>query len=187
MKTLTNYEGLNIDGNSIGAKDAEVVIHEYVDFNCGGCFFAHVYLHNIVNEFSNIKVIQHNLPLEKTCNPNMAHEGHKTSCLKTSYALAAKKQNKYWQMADLLFITSPENEKEIIEEARLLDFDIKKLKQDANSEEMKEEIQNSIKEADSKEINVTPTLFIGMKKQLGVNSYPDLRQTVLEQGGKLKE
>lgn len=186
LKSITNYDGLVIEGNSLGTKDADVVIHEYVDFNCGGCFFAHVYLHNIVNEFSNVKVIQHNLPLEKTCNHNMMHDGHKTSCLKTSYALAASKQNKYWQMADLLFITSPESEKEIIEEARLLDFDIKQLKLDANSEEIKQEIQKSIQDADSKEINVTPTLFIGIKKQLGVSSYPQLRETVIEQGGKLK-
>ena len=89
-------------------------------------------------------------------------------------------------MADLLFVTSPESEKEIIEEARLLDFDIKKLKQDANSEEIKEEIKKSILEADSKEVNATPTLFIGMKRQLGIGSYNELKQIVLEQGGKLK-
>ena len=186
LKELTTYENILIDGNSLGAKDAEVVINEYVDFNCGGCFFAHIYIHNIINEFSNVKVIQHNLPLEKTCNHNMIHDGHKTSCMKTQYALAAKKQGKYWQMADLLFVTSPETEKEIIEEARLLDFDVKKLKQDANSEEVKEEIKKSILEADSKEVNATPTLFIGMKKQLGVGSYTDLKQMVIEQGGKLK-
>ena len=186
LRELTNYENLIIDGNSLGAKDSDLVIQEYVDFNCGGCFFAHIYIHNIVNEFTNVKVVQHNLPLEKTCNHNMLHDGHKSSCLKTSYALAAAKQNKYWQMADLLFVTSPESEKEIIEEARLLDFDIKKLKQDANSEEIKEEIKKSILEADSKEVNATPTLFIGMKKQLGIGSYNELKQMVLEQGGKLK-
>ena len=187
LKSLTNYGSIHTDGNSLGSKDAEVVINEYVDFNCGGCFFAHVYVHNIVEEFANVRVVQHNLPLEKACNPNMQHEGHKTSCLKTRYALAAAKQNKYWQMADLLFITAPESEKEIIEEVRLLDFDIKKLKEDANSEEVKQEITNSIKEADSKEVYGTPTLFIGLKRQTGVKSYPELKQMVIEQGGKLKE
>ena len=187
LKSITNYNDLFVDGNSLGPKDAELVINEFVDFNCGGCFFAHVYVHSIINEFSNVKVVQNNLPLEKTCNHNMVHDGHKTSCLKTQYALAAKKQNKYWQMADLLFVTSPESEKEIIEEARLLDFDVKKLKQDANSEEIKEEIKKSILVADSKEVSATPTLFIGLKKQLGVSTYQDLKQIVIEQGGKLKE
>ena len=69
----------------------------------------------------------------------------------------------------------------------MLDFDVKKLKQDANSEEIKEEIKKSILVADSKEVSATPTLFIGLKKQLGVSTYQDLKQIVIEQGGKLKE
>ncbi len=186
LKQYTKNYNILADGNTIGASNADVVIHEYIDFNCGGCFMAHVYLHRIIDEFSNVKIIQHNLPLEKTCNHNMKHDGHKTSCLKTSYALAAKKQNMYWQMADILFGASPENEKEIIEEARLLDFDIKKLKEDANSEEIKNEIASSIADADSKQVDGTPTLFIGMRKVVGAGSYPEMRNIVIEQGGKLK-
>ena len=174
------------DGITLGPKDAEVVVHEYMDFNCGGCFIAHLYLHRIVEEFENVKVVQHNLPLEKACNHNMKAEGHKTSCLKTSYALAAAKQNMYWQMADILFQQSPEDEKEIIEEARLLNFDIKKLKEDANSEEIKQEIQECIKEADSKDVTGTPTFFAGMKNLHGVASYPEFKQFIIEQGGREK-
>lgn len=187
LKQYTKNYNLLADGNTLGATNADVIIHEYIDFNCGGCFMAHVYLHRIIDEFSNVKIIQHNLPLEKTCNHNMKHDGHKTSCLKTSYALAAKKQNMYWQMADILFGASPENEKEIIEEARLLDFDIKKLKEDANSEEIKNEIKSSVADADSKQVDGTPTLFIGMRKVVGAGSYPEMRNIVIEQGGKLKD
>ena len=86
----------------------------------------------------------------------------------------------------LLFIDSPEDEKEIIEQARLLDFDIKKLKQDANSEEIAKEVQNSIADADSKEISGTPTMYIGLKKQIGIGTYPEFKQMVIEQGGKEK-
>ncbi len=184
-KYIKDYSSL-ADGNKLGAKDADVIIHEYMDFNCNGCFFAQLYLHRIVSEFENVKVIQHNLPLDKVCNHNMTHDGHKNSCLKSSYALAAAKQNKYWQMADILFELAPENEKEIIEEARLLDFDIKKLKEDANSEEIKQEITDSIKSADERNINGTPTLFIGMRYMNGVGSYPELKEVVIEQGGREK-
>jgi len=113
----------------------------------------------------------------------MKYEGHKNSCLKARYAIAAKEQNKYWQMADILFIEAPETEKEIIEQARLFDFDIKKLKEDAHSDKTTEEIKNSIIDADSKEIYGTPTLYIGLKKQIGVDSYPTFKQLVIEQGG----
>ncbi len=182
---IKDYSSL-AEGNKLGPKDADVIIHEYMDFNCQGCFLAQLYLHRIVSEFENVKVIQHNLPLEKTCNHNMKTEGHKNSCLKSSYALAAAKQNMYWQMADILFEQSPETEKEIIEEARLLDFNIKKLKEDANSEEIKQEIQESIKGADERNVVGTPTIFVGIKNLMGVNSYPEFKQFIIEQGGREK-
>ena len=175
-----------VDKNIVGPKDANVVINEYMDFNCGGCFFSQLYLHRIVNEFENVKVIQHVIPLEKECNHNMKFEGHKTSCLKAKYALAAAKQNKYWQMADVLFSEAPESEKEIIEEARLLELDIKKLKEDAHSEQIKKEIQDTIKFADSQDITGTPTFVIGVNKILGINSYGDFKKYIIEQGGKEK-
>lgn len=185
QKAFKGYSNIS-DGTRIGPADATLTIHEYIDFNCGGCFYATLYLHRIVSEFENVNVIQHVLPLEKTCNHNMKHDGHKNSCLKAKYALAAAKQNKYWVMSDILFIDSPEDEKEIIEQARLLDFDIKKLKQDANSEEIAKEVQNSIADADSKEISGTPTMYIGLKKQIGIGTYPEFKQMVIEQGGKEK-
>ena len=184
MKEEFKSYALLTDGYELGPKNADVVIHEYIDFNCGGCYLANLYLHRIVNEFSNVKVVQHNVPLEKTCNPNMQHPGHKNSCLKTKYALAAEKQNKYWQMADILFQESPNTEEEILEKARLADFDVKKLKEDANSEAIAKEIADSIKNADEKEVVGTPTLFIGIRKLVGIGSYPDLKQLVIMQGGK---
>ena len=183
FKTYEKYA----NGYELGPDNADVVIHEYIDFNCGGCFMASLYLHRIIKEFENVKVIQHNVPLDKVCNHNMQFDGHKNSCLKSRYALAAEKQNKYWRMADILFAEAPEDEKGIIEKARLADFDIKKLKHDANSEEIKKELENSILEADSKGVDGTPTLFINMKKQLGVGSYPDFKAIIIEQGGKEKQ
>ena len=176
------YEGI-VNGNEMGSDDANVIINEYIDFNCHGCFMAHLYLHRIMSEFSNVKVIQHQVPLEQACNHNMQHEGHKTSCLKTSYALAAAKQNKYWEMADILFFNAPSTEKEIIENARLLDIDVKKLKEDANSEETKEEIKAAVQDADNNLIDSTPTLIIGMNKLIGVGSYPDFKQAIIALGG----
>lgn len=174
------------NGNELGNPNANIIIHEYMDFNCGGCFLAHIYLHRIVSEFENVKVIQHNLPLERVCNSNMQHEGHKNSCLKSKYALAAKKQNKYWQMADIIYIDSPDDEKQILEAARLADFDIKKLKEDAHSEAVAKEIQEGIAEANSKGIYGTPTLIIGIKTMLGVKKYEEFKQTIIELGGKEK-
>ena len=184
-KTFKNYDKIT-NGKVMGPETAEITIHEYIDFNCPGCFYANLYLHRIVDEFENVKVEQHILPLAQACNHNMQHEGHTTSCLKAQYAIAASKQNRYWEMSDYLFLEAPDNEKQILEVARLLNFDIKKLKEDANSEEIKKEIENGVLDADSKEIVGTPTLFIGMRKEVGVGSYPELKQIIIEEGGKEK-
>lgn len=184
-KTFKNYDKIT-NGKVMGPETAEITIHEYIDFNCPGCFYANLYLHRIVDEFENVKVEQHILPLAQACNHNMQHEGHTTSCLKAQYAIAASKQNRYWEMSDYLFLEAPDNEKQILEVARLLNFDIKKLKEDANSEKIKKEIENGVLDADSKEIVGTPTLFIGMRKEVGVGSYPELKQIIIEEGGKEK-
>ena len=59
----------------------------------------------------------------------------------------------------------------------------KKLEADANSEEIKKELEESILDADEKEVRATPTIFIGIKKLEGVPSYPEFKQMIIEQGG----
>lgn len=186
MKNSFNEYKNIVEGNVMGPKDAEVIIHEFMDFNCGGCFIANLYLHRIVAEFTNVKVMQHNVPFEKSCNPNLPIEGHKNSCIKSKYALAALNQGKYWEMSDILFVENPETEKDIIEKARLADFDVKKLKQDAHSPEVKAQLDAAIAEAEAHEVTGTPTIFVGFKKLLGVGPYSDLKEIVKSQGGKLK-
>ncbi len=186
-KSFKQYSG-DIDGTRIGGSDAELVIHEFMDFNCKGCFIADLYIHRIMNEFENVAVVQHNMPLDGACNHNLQKgKGHDGSCLKSYYALAAANQNKYWQMGAVLFDDEIKSEKEILEKARLIDIDIRKLKADAHSEEVKQEVADSIKEADSRGIDGTPTLFIGLKKIEGIGPYPDFKNIIIEQGGKEKK
>lgn len=184
LRESFDFTKVDIDGNTIGNKDARVIIEEYMDYNCGGCFIAQVYLHRVISEFENIKIIQHNVPLDSECNANVKEgNGHKNSCLKARYGLAAAKQNKYWQLGQFLFEPNVETEKDIIESARLLDLDIKKLKDDANSEETKQELKENIKLADSKGVKGTPTIYVGLKQIFGIGTYPEFVQTVIEQGG----
>lgn len=185
-KYSDTYESL-ANGNELGPKDADIVIHEYVDYNCQGCFIATLYSHRIIKEFENVKFVQHAIPLQKSCNPYMSFEGHENSCIKASYALAAKKQNKYWQMVDILFSENIKTEKEIIEAARLLDIDIKKLKQDSHGQEVKDEIKNNIEYANKNNIYGTPTFIFGVKKNIGIGSYPEYKQQIIDYGGREKQ
>lgn len=186
INSFKEYKNIT-DKNEMGPKNADVVIHEFMDFNCGACFIANLYMHRIVSEFENVKVVQHNVPFDKACNPNLPIEGHKNSCIKSKYAYAALMQNKYWEMSDILFVENPETEKEILEEARLADFDIKKLKEDAHGKEVEEQIAKTVKDSEDHGVIGTPTIFVGIKKLMGVGPYPQFVEVVVSQGGKLKK
>ena len=67
-------------------------------------------LHKAAKE-RNIIVNEINYPLDKSCNPKigMTLGGHESSCIYSKYALAAKKQGKFWGVANILFDTHPQN------------------------------------------------------------------------------
>lgn len=171
-----------VDGNLLGDEDAKIVIDEYIDYNCGGCYLANLNSHRAVVELKGIKVNQHNLPLDKTCNKYMPQPGHKNSCLKARYALAAKKQNKFWNMNDILMFKSPENEAEILNLAKSLKLNVKKLQQDANSEEVLKELEEEIEITERLQINATPTIIIGIKRHTGSMTYPEFKTMLMQMG-----
>ncbi len=189
MQIINSFKEFNnqVYKNEIGDRNAPVVIKEYMDFNCQACFMANLYLHRLVSEMENVKVVQLNVPFEKSCHPSLPGEGHKNSCLKSKYAYAALKQNKYWEMAIILFEDDTNSEQDIIDKARLADFDIKKLTSDARGDEVKKEIEEIVQKADSDGVEGTPTFFVGMKKILGIGSYFEFRNIIQSQGGKLKK
>ncbi|MBR6162771.1 thioredoxin domain-containing protein [bacterium] len=172
----------SVDGNILGDEDAKIVIDEYIDYNCGGCYLMNLNSHRAVVELKGIRVNQHNLPLDQECNKYMPHPGHKNSCLKAKYALAARKQNKFWHMNDLLMFKSPESEDDILGLAQSMDIDVQKLKADAHSEEVAKELEAEIETTERLQINATPTLIIGIKRHTGSMSYPEYKDMLLQMG-----
>lgn len=187
LKQYFNSYKSMANGMELGPKDANVIVHEVFDFNCQGCFLANLYAHRIITEFENVKFVHHNLPIQKDCNHNMVTQGHKNSCLKAKYALAANKQNRYWEMVDILFLENIQDEEDIIQQAKIYKFDVKKLQQDAHSAEVAEELEKSVEYADSKGITGTPTLIIGMQTHMGASIYPEFKQMIIDAGGREKQ
>jgi len=168
-------------GNILGAKNPKLIIQEFTDYQCPYCSMSHTMLKRLVSEVDGVRVIHHDFPLNSQCNSLMKGVVHPNSCTAVYYARAAKKQGKYWDYMSLLF----ENQ-ENISEATCLDFgkklnlNIDKLKKDAHSQEVKDDLKADIDNASSLNINATPTYLIGMKKHEGLMPYPELKQTVLD-------
>lgn len=179
-KTITK------DDNTLGEKDAKIVIHEYMDYNCASCYLTNVSLKRLVSELDNILIIQHNLPLDGECNP-LVKKGHDGSCRMARYAIAARKQGKYWEANEVLFEKTPSSEKEILKLLKQVKgINIKQLKKDANSEEVKNELTAEITEALDKQIEATPTVIINMEKITGNMPYYDLKTKLIKSGATIK-
>lgn len=178
--------GIYNNQNALGDKNARLIVHEYIDYNCASCYLTNLSLKRLAVELKDLLIIQHNMPLDAECN-RLVTNGHEGSCRMARYALAAKKQGKYWEANEILFDKTPKSEKEIIKLlSHINGIDKKKLKTDANSEEIKNELNSEIEDALAKQIDGTPTLIINLEKHTGNIPYNKLKEKLIEAGASEK-
>lgn len=170
-----------IKGNILGKEKAPVVIKIYTDFNCPFCKVVNIMLHKLAQE-CDIYIEEINFPLDKSCNSkiNRTLGGHENSCLYAKYALAAKKQGKFWGAANILYYSSPKTAEEIVQELKKahLGLDFSKLNSDANSPYIEKELQNDIEKTFSKNIIGTPAFEINDTLYAGAMPYDELKEKV---------
>ena len=77
-------------------------------------------------------------------------------------------------------------EEKVLEYAKELGLDVNKLKKDAYSKEIKEQLKDEIETIVNMDINATPTYIINGKKYSGLK-YTDLIKVVKENGGVAKK
>ena len=176
-----------VQGNVLGNPEGDVIVYEYSDFECPMCPVMNRMLQKAAKEdFENILVIHHNFPLDNKCNPLVTKPFHANSCLYARFALAAKKQDKYWEMINLLFTKQPKSNQEMFKMAMKVDIDPNQLANDflkGTEEELTEEIMSAI----NKQVEAaTPTIFINNKKFVGLMSYDELKKNLIGNGAKLK-
>ena len=175
-----------VHGNVLGNPDGDVIVYEYSDFECPMCPVMNRMLQQAASkDFENILVIHHNFPLDNHCNPLVTRPFHRNACTFARFALAAKRQDKYWEVINLLFTKNPRSNQELYKLAVKVDIDPNQLANDYlhTEEELKEEIMSAI----NKRVEaVTPTILINNKKYTGVMPYEDLKKALIENGAKLK-
>lgn len=179
-----------VKGNVLGSKDKDAVILKiYSDYKCPMCFACNVMLHKLVRDFSNVRVEAHSLPLDMECNKYLERPFHIGSCVMAQYSIAAKKQNMFWEVESLFFEKKPTGEEEVIDVLNKsgLGLDMNKLTKDAQSKETFEEIQKDIDYAMSIGKMGTPLMGMGDDFEMGIKSYPELKEWVKKHGGKPKQ
>ena len=180
------FNPYRVKGNLLGNENGDVVIELYSDYVCPLCYIHNIMLHQVVKEFKNIKIIHHNYPFDKECNPYITINMHPNACFMSKGAIAARNQGNYWEMSSLLYENQPKKMDDMLELADKLNFDKDKFINDFNSAETAKEISKELKEAVDLDIDATPTMFINGDKIVGVKPYYELKEILIKHGAKHK-
>ena len=143
-------------------------------------------LHQAVREFSNIKVIHHNYPFDKECNPYISVNMHPNACFMSRVAIASRNQNNYWEMSSLLYENKPKKMDEALKLVNQLGLDKDKFIKDFDSLSVQNEITEELVKANKLDIDATPTMFINGEEIIGVKPYYQLKEILVKHGAKRK-
>lgn len=155
-----------------GNKEAKVVLVEYSDFQCPACAYYYPLLKKLSQDFGDkINFAYRHFPLRQHANAKLA-----------AYAAeSAGKQNKFWEMHDLIFENQAkwanrgDAEKIFAESAALLGLNIDQFKKDMSSKEIKDKVETDLQSGIRSNVNSTPTIFLNGKKLDLPSNYDELK------------
>lgn len=135
-----------------------VVIEEYGDYQCPPCGQLYPELKQIEHEYgSQVQVVFRHFPLMKM---------HKNALLAAQTAEAARNQNKFWEMHDLLYKNQKsweesDDAKSVFESyARQLNLNLDRFQGDLQSNQVQQRISADIQRGTSLGVTGTPTVFL---------------------------
>ena len=178
------FNPYRVKGNILGTEKPDVVIELYSDYVCPLCYINNIMLHKAVKDFSNIKVVHHNYPFDKECNPYIMVNMHPHACFMSRGAIASRNQGNYWEMASLLYENQPKKIEDLKKLAEQLNLDVDKFTRDFESLSTLKEIEVELQEAEKMEIDATPTMYINGEKIVGVKPYYELKEILIKHGAK---
>lgn len=160
----------------VGNPKGDVTVVEFFDYNCGYCKKAFSEVQSLVKDDKNVKVVLYDMPI---LGPS-SYEASK-------WALAAKKQDKYWEFHQAMMAhqgaADEEAFKKIAEEAGL-DFD--KLSKDKSDPAIEATIKKHLETARGLGIQGTPGFLIGGQVFKGYIEYEAMKEAIKAEraGGK---
>ncbi len=180
------FNPYRVKGNTLGSEKADVVIELYSDYVCPLCYIHNIMLHQAAKEFSNIKIIHHNYPFDKECNPYISFNMHPNACFMARGAIAARNQGNYWEMSSLLYENQPTKMEDMLKLAKQLNFNEAEFISDFESDKTSKEIEAELNKAVDLNIDSTPTMYVNGDKIVGVKPYYELKEILIKHGAKRK-
>lgn len=173
---------IQADDNIRGDKNAPLVLIVYSDFQCPACKIAAFYEQLLAADSAlanKVVVIYRHFPLDM----------HGNSYLAAQASEAAARQNKFWEMYNILFDKQNEWAEQTNAEdlfagyAQNLGLNIEQYKNDLSSPAVKEKIEKNKEEGGEKYLNLfgTPTLYLNGQPIQLPDSYDKFRQVLSNQ------
>ncbi len=170
-----NYKTLNDPAETVfGNKDGDITIVEFFDYNCGYCKRALPDLQKVVEDDPNVRIVFKEMPI---LGP--------TSRTAATWALAAKKQGKYFEYhTALMDHAGPKEEGELEKIARNMGLDVEKMKVDANSQEINQQLAKDMELSQKIGVQGTPAFVIGKTFIPGYVGVDGLKDAVAKERAK---
>lgn len=178
------FNPYRVKGNILGNENGNVIVEIYSDYVCPMCYIQNIMLHQAAKEFSNVKIVHHNYPMDRECNVILDINLHPKACFMAKAALAAREQGNYWEMSSLLYENKPKNVEEVSKLAEQLGFDKDKFLSDLNSNKIAKSLKKEIDDANNLSINATPTTIINGEMLVGIKPYYKLKEVLIKHGAK---
>ena len=153
-----------------GNPNAKVTIVEFSDFQCPFCARGASIMEDVLKEYPNdVKLAFKNLPLP-------FHDKAKPAA---RASIAAGKQNKFWEMHDLLFKNQASLSEELfVKLAEDLKLDVAKFKTDYASPEVAKEVDADTELARTLGVNGTPGFFVNGVLVSGAQPLPAFKSII---------
>lgn len=156
------------DAPSIGPADADVVVVEFFDYNCGYCRRAVPDIQKIAESDKNVRFVFREMPILSESSREMA-----------LWALAAHKQGKYFEYhVALMEKRGSKTEKQFKDIGKKLGLDPDKLAQDAKSDAVKAMLDKDLEVARDIGIRGTPAFIVSGELFPGYMGEDGLKQAI---------
>jgi hypothetical protein len=140
----------NDSSPSVGNPDADVVIVEFFDYNCGYCKKALSDVQTIIKEDDNVRFVFKEMPILSPASRDAA-----------KWALAANKQGKYFEYhVGLMNMSGAKSVNNLEKLAKDLGLDVDQMKKDANDPETDAMIDKNLLVSQELGIRGTPAFII---------------------------
>lgn len=160
-----------------GNPEAKTVLVEYSDFQCPSCATYYPVVKDIVNQAEeHLLFVYRHYPLPQ----------HQNAELAALSAEAAGRQDKFWEMHDLLFENQPawsdlssDKALEVFTAyAETIGLNVAQFTEDLDSSELKSKVSSNIAEGGAAGVTGTPTFFLNGEKITNPRSFEDFVKTI---------